>query len=131
MPTKIAKVIPLAAVLVLVVAAPAAADSNGKFSVKKAGYSKASGRYSINERFGDTRVWFKGSITKTRSGGCDYLQVNQNGHWSKIKGKCGSKGTRKMYKYVTMGVLDSSLDIRMCHKFDDYVRCGKKQHIKW
>ncbi|MGW8374498.1 hypothetical protein [Streptomyces sp. ODS28] len=120
----------MASTVVLLAGGPAAADSKGKFSAPNGKYAKASGSYQVNNRAGDDRVWFKGKLTKKVKSGCELFQAGVPGkHWLTVKKKC-SKGSVKLYKKYDYGKLDSYAYYRLCHRYDDFVKCGKVKHIK-
>ncbi|MFJ7048272.1 hypothetical protein ACIQVC_33415 [Streptomyces sp. NPDC101112] len=120
----------IALTIVLVAAFPAVADAKGAYSVKRENHSKAWGKYIVNERAGDTRVWFRGSLKKYHKSGCDYVQAGRSGAWKTLKKICGKKDSKTYNKYVTMGIFDSDIDYRLCHKVDDSVTCTKNE-IRW
>ncbi|MFE2158557.1 hypothetical protein ACFW9M_12125 [Streptomyces lydicus] len=126
---KLGRSLPVALAAVALSAAPAMADAQGNFNIVKSGHSKASGRIVVNERFSDDKVWFKGSITKLSSRGCDWLEAD--GH--KISEVCGKKGTKKwMNKAIIYGIFGgTSLEYRLCHEFGDGQTCSKSKTFDW
>ncbi|MDF3302824.1 hypothetical protein [Streptomyces tropicalis] len=124
------KPLALATALVGLAASPAAADSNGTFSTGSGHYVTVSGKYQVNNRAGDQRVWFIGTLNKKTRSGCDYLEAGSVDSKLVLKKKCGGAGKVKIYKKIDMGLLDDYVYYRACHTYDDYKKCGPLKHIK-
>ncbi|WP_405771968.1 hypothetical protein [Streptomyces sp. NBC_01538] len=116
--------------LVGIAASPAVADSHGTFTTSSASYVTVSGKYEVNNRAGDQRVWFIGTLNKKTSTGCDYLEAGSVDSKIVLKKKCGSKGKSDLYKKVDMGLLDDYVYYRACHTYEDFKKCGPLKHIK-
>lgn len=124
------KPLAVAVVLLGVAASPAVADSKGTFSTSSGSYVTVSGKYEVNNRAGDQRVWFIGTLNKKTSSGCDYLEAGGVHDEIVLKKKCGGKGKVAMYKHIDMGIFEDYSYYRACHSYDDYKKCGPLKHIK-
>ncbi|NGN64365.1 hypothetical protein G5C51_10670 [Streptomyces sp. A7024] len=120
----------VAATLVMAGATPAMADSQGRYSIAHGNKVKASGPYFVNERAGDTRVWFKGNLTNNAKHGCAVLRAGSSDSKINLKKHCG-RGSVPLAKYVTMGVFSDSAQVQVCHQLDDSLECGRAQTIKY
>ncbi|MEU9147148.1 hypothetical protein [Streptomyces sp. NPDC048349] len=108
-------------------AAPAHADSKGRFDVSAGSNARAHGDYSVNERAGDTRVWLMGQLNKNYVAGCDWVEI---GGRKKLVEKCNTQGWFSFKGYLDYGILDSEAKVKVCHRYDGTTTCGTTK-VRW